>query len=247
MRRSVVAANWKMHGSTTTIAGLLDELLEFDVADVELLVLPPMPYVAQVVGRLRGSRIRTGAQNIHPEPSGAFTGETAAEMVKDLGATHCLIGHSERRQLFGESDALCGQKFAAARRAGLTPVLCVGETEAQRLAGDAEAVVVGQLNAVLAAVGSAALSGALIAYEPVWAIGTGRTATPQDAQSMHAAIRRRLATADLELAAGTRILYGGSIKPANAAALFAQDDVDGGLVGGASLDAKQFLEICKAA
>ena len=236
-----------MHGSTATIAVLLDELLRFDRAVPRLLVLPPTAYLAQVTQRVRGSRIQVGAQNIHPDPAGAYTGETAAEMVADLGATYCLVGHSERRQLFGETDALCARKFAAARRAGLTPILCVGETESQRTEGEAVAVVVAQLNAVLEAVGSAMLEGALIAYEPVWAIGTGRTATPEDAQTMHAAIRQRLQSADRGLALATPILYGGSIKPDNAAALFAQRDVDGGLVGGASLQAKQFLEICKAA
>jgi len=236
-----------MHGSTATIAALLDELLLFDAVDPQLLVLPPAPYLAQVTRRLRGSRVGVGAQNVHPEPAGAFTGETAAEMVADLGATHCLVGHSERRQLFGETDALCARKFAAARRAGLTPILCVGETETQRAQGEAVAVVVAQLNAVLEAVGGAMLNGALIAYEPVWAIGTGRTATPDDAQAMHAAIRERLRSADECLALEMPILYGGSIKPDNAAGLFAQRDVDGGLVGGASLHAKQFLEICRAA
>jgi triosephosphate isomerase (TIM) len=247
MRRSVVAANWKMYGSSATIAGLLDELLGFDADAPQLLVLPPAPYLTQVVERLRGSRIQTGAQNIHPEPAGAFTGEIAAEMVADIGATHCLIGHSERRHLFGETDALCARKFVAARRAGLTPILCVGETEAQRARGEATPVVVAQLNAVLDVVGAAELAGALIAYEPVWAIGTGHTATPSDAQAMHAAIRDRLREADAVLAAEMSILYGGSIKPDNAAALFEQRDVDGGLVGGASLNAKQFLEICRAA
>jgi triosephosphate isomerase (TIM) len=247
MRRSVVAANWKMHGSTAMVAALLDELLRFDAVDPQMLILPPAPYLAQVVQRVRGSRIQVGAQNIHPEPAGAFTGETAAEMVADLGATHCLVGHSERRALFGESDVLCAQKFAAARRAGLAPILCVGETGAQRAQGHAVAVVVAQLNAVLDNVGAAAMAGALIAYEPVWAIGTGQTATPQDAQAMHAAIRQRLQSQDRRLAAEMPILYGGSIKPENAAALFEQRDVDGGLVGGASLNAKQFLEICRAA
>jgi triosephosphate isomerase (TIM) len=236
-----------MHGSTATIARLLDGLVTSAAASTDLLVLPPMPYLAQVVQRLRGTSIRVGAQNIHPEPMGAFTGETAAEMVKDLGATHALIGHSERRQLFGETDTLCTQKFSAALRAGLIPVLCVGETAAERERGDAFAVVARQLNAIIDVVGIAVFETAIVAYEPVWAIGTGRTATPDDAQAMHASIRARVRALDTVVADGLRILYGGSIKAENAAALFAEADVDGGLVGGASLNAGQFMEICRAA
>jgi triosephosphate isomerase len=247
VRRPVVAANWKMHGSSATIATLLDAIVVLQALQVDVLVLPPAPYLAAVVQRLRGTRIGVGAQNIHSEAAGAYTGETAAEMVRDVGATHVLIGHSERRQLFGETDALCAKKFAAALRAGLVPILCVGETAAERERGDAANVVMRQLNAVVDAIGIAGFHDACIAYEPVWAIGTGRTATPADAQAMHETIRAQVRSREAAIAARLPILYGGSIKADNAAALFAQEDVDGGLVGGASLNAGQFLEICRAA
>jgi triosephosphate isomerase len=247
VRRPVVAANWKMHGSSATIATLLDAIVALQTPRTDVLVLPPAPYLPAVAQRLRGTKIGVGAQNIHFEPAGAFTGETAAEMVKDVGATHVLIGHSERRQLFGESDALCAKKFAAALRAGLLPILCVGETAAERERGDAANVVMRQLNAVIDAIGIVGFQDAYIAYEPVWAIGTGRTATPVDAQAMHEMIRAQVQARDAAIAARLPILYGGSIKADNAATLFAQVDVDGGLVGGASLNAGQFLEICKAA
>jgi triosephosphate isomerase (TIM) len=247
VRRPVVAANWKMHGSSATIAGLLDVLMTSEAGAAEVLILPPMPYLAQVVHRLRGTAISVGAQNIHPESAGAYTGETAAEMVKDLGATHVLVGHSERRQLFGETDVMCARKFSAARRAGLMPVLCVGETAAERDRGEEFAVVARQLSAVVDVVGIAAFETAIVAYEPVWAIGTGRSATAADAQAMHASIRTRFRVLDAAIADGLRILYGGSIKSDNAAALFAEADIDGGLVGGASLNAGQFMEICRAA
>ena len=247
MRRPVVAANWKMHGSSATIAGLLDILVTLDARSVEVLVFPPAVYLAAVVQRLCGTVIGVGAQNIHAEPSGAYTGEIAAEMVKDVGATYVLVGHSERRSLCGETDALCARKFAAARRAGLVPILCVGETAAEREGDAAIAVVTRQLNAVIDVAGIEAFDNAIIAYEPVWAIGTGRTATPADAQAMHAMIRARVRLANAGVAEGLRIIYGGSIKADNAAALFSEPDIDGGLVGGASLNAGQFLEICRAA
>src|SRR5262245_26646028 len=236
-----------MHGSSATIATLLDALVALHVPTTDVLVLPPAPYLATVVQRLRGTKIGVGAQNIYSEPAGAYTGETAAEMVKDVGATHVLIGYSERRHLFGESDALCAKKFAAAWRAGLVPILCVGETAEERERGDAVNVVMRQLDAVIEANGIGGLQDACVAYEPVWAIGTGKTATPVDAQAMHGSIRAYIGARDVAIAARLPILYGGSIKPDNAAALFAQPDVDGGLVGGASLNAGQFLEICKAA
>jgi triosephosphate isomerase (TIM) len=236
-----------MHGSIATIGRLLDELLPVRVPRIDVMVFPPMAYIASVVERLRGGAISVGAQNVHPEPAGAYTGEVAAEMVRDLGATHVLVGHSERRRLYGETDELVAQKFAAALRAGLEPLLCVGETSAERDAGRAEEVVTAQLMAVVGKVGVAALARAMIAYEPVWAIGTGRSATPSDAQAMHRAIRARIRAFDASVADGVRILYGGSINAGNAAALFAGADVDGGLVGGASLNAGQFMEICRAA
>jgi len=247
VRRPVVAANWKMHGSSATIATLLDAVVTLQALRAEVLVLPPAPYLLAVVQRLRGTVIGIGAQNIHSEAAGAYTGETAAEMVKDVGATHVLIGHSERRQLFGETDGLCAKKFAAALRAGLVPILCVGETAAERESGDAVLVVTRQLNAIIDAVGIGGFNDAIVAYEPIWAIGTGRTATPADAQAMHAAIRGEVRSRGVAIAERLRIVYGGSIKADNAAALFVQADVDGGLVGGASLNAGQFLEICRAA
>jgi triosephosphate isomerase (TIM) len=247
MRRPVVAGNWKMNGTAASIGALLDGMLPRLEAGCDLAVFPPAVYLPLVHERVRGTAIRVGAQNIHAEPRGAYTGEIAAEMVRDLGGGWVLVGHSERRQHFGESDTQVAAKFRAAQRAGLTPVLCVGETLAQREAGSAIDVVLGQIGAVLAAAGVVALHDALIAYEPVWAIGTGRNAAPADAQEMHAAIRSHLQAEDAAVAAGIRILYGGSVTGDNAGALFAQADVDGGLVGGASLDADQFVRIMEAA
>jgi triosephosphate isomerase (TIM) len=247
VRRRVVAGNWKMHGSMATIERLLDALLPLSVPQTDVVLFPPIAYLSVVVARIKGSDLAAGAQNIHAEPSGAFTGEVAAEMVKDLGATHVLVGHSERRRWFGETDAIVAQKYAAALRAGLVPILCVGETSTERDDGRAEQVVMTQLDAVTGALGVAALQRAMIAYEPVWAIGTGRSATATDAQAMHSAIRARIRTLDGSVADALPILYGGSITDGNAAALFAGADVDGGLVGGASLNAGQFMNICRAA
>ena len=236
-----------MHGSSATIAVLLEELLAVRVPQIDVVVFPPIAYLSWVVERLRGSEIAVGAQNVHPELAGAYTGEVAAEMIKDLGATHVLVGHSERRRLCDESDELVARKFAATRRAGLAPILCVGETLAEREAGRAEEVVAAQLSAIVSLVGIAAFECAMIAYEPVWAIGTGLSATPTDAQSMHHAIRAQIRALDVSIAEDLRILYGGSINGDNAASLFVGTDVDGGLVGGASLNARQFVEICRAA
>jgi triosephosphate isomerase len=235
-----------MNGTTASVELLCDGL-KLKGVHAQVLILPPTAYLAAVVHRVRGKAVDVGAQNIHSAAAGAFTGETAAEMVKDLGGTHVLVGHSERRWQFGETEADTAQKVAAALRAGLIPVLCVGETQAQRDQGDARRVVIKQLNAVLDLVGIRALQNAVVAYEPVWAIGTGRTATPDDAQTMHAVIRAHIGERDAAIAQAMRILYGGSVKADNAAALFAQPDIDGGLVGGASLNAGQFLEICRAA
>lgn len=230
------------------VASLLDVLATPLPADApELALFPPSVYLGEVLGGVRNSGIVVGVQNVHPESAGAFTGEIAAVMVRELGADLALVGHSERRQLFAEDDELVAAKFLAAQAAGLTPVLCVGESLAQRDGGVAEPTVLGQLGVVLERAGTAAFANAVVAYEPVWAIGTGRTATPEDAQAMHAAIRHRVAAADETIAEGLRILYGGSVNATNAAALFAQPDVDGGLVGGASLDAEQFLHIYEAA
>jgi triosephosphate isomerase (TIM) len=246
MRRAVVAGNWKMHGSTTSIGQLLDELRPLRVADVDVIVFPPMTYLASAVSAMKTSAIAVGAQNIHFESEGAYTGEVSAEMIADVGATHVLVGHSERRVMFGETDEVVIRKFAAARRVGLTPILCVGESLVEREAGRAEATVGKQLDAVMQTIDASALRNSIVAYEPVWAIGTGRSATPGDAQQMHRSIRARIRARFGAAADDVRIVYGGSIKSANAAELFAGDDVDGGLVGGASLDARQFVEICKA-
>ncbi|TDJ38478.1 MAG: triose-phosphate isomerase [Gammaproteobacteria bacterium] len=252
MRRPLVAGNWKMNGSSAFakafVASLLDALPTPVPADApELALFPPSVYLGQVVAQLRNSGIAVGVQNVHPESSGAFTGEIAPDMVRDLGADLALVGHSERRQLFAEDDELVVAKFLAVQRAGLTPVLCVGETLAQRDGGVAERTVLSQLEVVLERAGAAAFADAVVAYEPVWAIGTGRTATPEDAQAMHAAIRGRVAETDETIAEGLRILYGGSVNAANASTLFAQPDVDGGLVGGASLDPEQFAHLYEAA
>jgi triosephosphate isomerase len=238
-RTRLVAGNWKMHGSRASNRALLEALAgELDrKSAVEVALCPPYPYLEQVSGLLAGTPIAWGAQNISEHAQGAYTGEVSAAMVKELGCRYALVGHSERRQLYGESDAQVAAKFAAARAAGITPILCVGETLEEREAGRTEAVVARQLEAVMK---NSDFGNALLAYEPVWAIGTGRNATPEQAQAVHAFLRARLS-------AGVRILYGGSVKAANAAAIFAMPDIDGGLIGGASLVAKEFLEIVRAA
>jgi triosephosphate isomerase len=230
-RVRLVAGNWKMHGSRASIAALLDALVAANPSNCA--VCAPYPYLAQVAERLRGSAIAWGAQNASEHAQGAYTGEVSAAMLAEFGCRYVLVGHSERRQLYGESDAQAAAKFAAVKKAGMTPILCVGETLEQRDAGQTEAVVARQLGAV-------EFKDAVLAYEPVWAIGTGRNATPEQAQAVHAFLRRKV-TSD------TPILYGGSVKPQNAAAIFAMPDVDGGLIGGASLVAKDFLDIVKAA
>ena len=236
MRTRLVAGNWKMHGSLAANRALLDALLA-GVQGVECAVCVPFPYLAQAAERLKGTAIALGAQNVSEHAQGAFTGEVSAAMLADLGCRYVLVGHSERRQLYGESDAVAAAKFAAAASAGLRPIFCVGETLAERDAGRTEEVVARQLDAVLA---RGKFGDAVLAYEPVWAIGTGRTATPDQAQEVHAFLRKRVGGA-------TRILYGGSVKAQNAAAIFGMPDVDGGLIGGASLVAADFLAICAAA
>lgn len=249
MRTSLVAGNWKMNGDRARIARLLDALVPVlaDLQGVEVAVCPPYPYIPMAVARLQGTSIAVGAQNLSDRDEGAFTGEVSGPMLADLGCRYVIVGHSERRDLHGESDALVARKFAAARRAGLTPILCVGERLEERDAGRALEVVGRQLEAVLALNPLAELEHAVIAYEPVWAIGTGRTATPGEAQEVHAFVRGRIAARDPGLAARLRILYGGSVTEDNAAGLFAMQDIDGALVGGASLDAARFTAICRAA
>ena len=234
-----------MFGDRQMVAGLLGAVGEASAAlsGLDLAVCPPFPYLTQAGAALQGSAVRLGAQNLAVEASGAFTGEVSGPMLRDVGCHYVIVGHSERRSLFGEDSALVAQKFRAALAAKLTPILCVGEQFAEREAGQTERVVGAQLDAVLELCGAGALAGAVIAYEPVWAIGTGKVATPEQAQAVHRFIRARVGAAGIT----PTLLYGGSVKPDNAAGLFAQPDVDGGLIGGASLVADQFLSICDAA
>jgi len=247
MRRKLVAGNWKMHGSAASAAELVRAVLAGLPGEVEVAVFPPSVYVAGLAAAHSAAAIGFGVQDVSEHAQGAYTGEIAAGMARDVGCRYALVGHSERRQYHAESDARVAAKFAQAQAAGLTPVLCVGETLEQREAGQTEAVVGAQIAAVVAACGAAAFANAVVAYEPVWAIGTGRTASAEQAQAVHAFIRSQIAVHDVMLANSLRILYGGSVKPANAAELFAQADVDGGLIGGASLVADDFLTICRAA
>jgi triosephosphate isomerase (TIM) len=234
-RVRLVAGNWKMHGSRASTLALLDSLSQAipQAGGVLCAVCAPFPYLALVAKRLRGTALAWGAQNVSEHAQGAYTGEVSAAMLSEFGCRYVIVGHSERRQIFGETDRQAAAKFAAVRGAGMTPILCVGETLEERDAGKTEAVVARQLDAV-------DFENGVLAYEPVWAIGTGRNATPEQAQAVHAFLRERVP-------AQTPILYGGSVKPQNAAQIFAMPDVDGGLIGGASLVAKDFLDIVKAA
>ena len=247
MRRKLVAGNWKMHGTRASATELARAIAAQVQRQVDVAIFPPSVYLAELAWQHAKSGIALGAQDVSAHDKGAYTGEVAAAMVKDVGATHTLVGHSERRQYHAESNETVAAKFAQAQAVGLVPVLCVGETLEQRDAGQTESVIAAQLDAVLARSGIGAFANAVIAYEPVWAIGTGRTATPDQAQAVHAFIRGKLAREDATISGSVLILYGGSVKPDNAAALFAQADIDGGLVGGASLAAADFLAICAAA
>jgi triosephosphate isomerase len=249
MRARLVAGNWKMHGSLAANQRLLEAVKAgaAGAPGVEIAVCVPFPYVQQAGSALAGSPIAWGGQTLSEHDSGAFTGEVSGAMLRDLGCRYVIVGHSERRALFGERDAQVAAKFGAARRVGLIPILCVGETLAEREEGATEEVVGRQLRAVIEAAGVGALGDAVIAYEPVWAIGTGKTASPQQAQAVHAFIRGRVAGTDRQLAEGLQLLYGGSVKGTNAAELFAMPDIDGGLIGGASLSADEFAVICRAA
>ena len=249
-RKPVVAANWKMHKTVAETAAFLDEFLaEIDeLADVEVLVCPPYPSLATAVERCRRSNaVRVAAQNMHWEDHGAFTGEVSASMLIELGVGSVILGHSERRAMFGETDEALARKVPAALDAGLQPILCVGETEAQRDGGETEGVLRAQVEADLADVPGERLGRVVIAYEPIWAIGTGRTATPEQAEEAIAFIRSLLAARDAGAAEEVRIVYGGSVKAENAEELFAREGIDGGLVGGASLDPGGFRQICLAA
>ncbi len=251
MRTKLVAGNWKMHGSLADNKALLADVLsgvaQLPPGRVDVAVCAPFPYLSQLQSMLSGSRVSWGAQTVSEHAQGAYTGEVSAAMLREFGCTWVLVGHSERRALYGESDAAVAAKFVAAQKAGLTPVLCVGETLAEREGGVMEQVVARQLDAVISLAGVAALEAAVVAYEPVWAIGTGKTASPQQAQEVHAFIRARVAASSAQVAGKLRVLYGGSVKPGNAQELFAMPDIDGGLIGGAALVAADFLAICAAA
>jgi len=240
MRIPLVAGNWKMHGNRASNRALLDAILAgiAGLEGVECAVCVPFPYLGEVAGRLADTKLAWGAQNLSEHAQGAHTGEVSAAMLKEFGCRYVIVGHSERRQLYGETDAAAAAKFAAVLGQGMTPILCLGETLHEREAGRTEEVVGRQLEAVLLL--NRNFGNAVVAYEPVWAIGTGRTATPEQAQEVHAFLRKRLAP-------GTRLLYGGSVKKDNAAALFAMRDIDGGLIGGASLVAADFIGIVQAA
>jgi len=249
MRDFLVAGNWKMNGSTASskelVAGILQGVPATD--RVELLVCPPFPYLASVSEQVAGSAVSLGAQNVSEHESGAFTGEVAPAMLRDIGCKYVIVGHSERRSLYGETSFEVAAKFKAALDAGLKPILCVGETLEQRESGGTESVVEVQLGAVIDKVGIARFKSAVVAYEPVWAIGTGVTASPEQAQDVHRHIRGVMAGHDAEVAESTQILYGGSMKGDNAAGLLSMPDIDGGLIGGASLKAGDFLAIAEAA
>ncbi|CAA0079954.1 Triosephosphate isomerase [BD1-7 clade bacterium] len=253
MRRKLIIGNWKMNGSPQSVTALAEDLSSgvsnLVLGSVDAVVCPPSVYTAVVVELLAGTSIQVGAQNVCAEAleSGAYTGEVSAQMFAQLGCKFGLVGHSERREYYGESDVVVAAKCAHLLAQSITPVLCVGESLAQRDAGDALDVVSGQVAAIIDVIGIAQFLSVVVAYEPVWAIGTGRTASPQQAQEVHAAIRQCVAGYDSVTAERIQILYGGSVKGANAAELFAMEDIDGALVGGAALDAEEFCVICKSA
>jgi len=249
MRKPFVAGNWKMNGSRasikTLISGIIDGMSR--VKSAQVVVCPSSVYISEVSEMLSGRNIAYGSQDVAKEESGAYTGEVSVSMLKDIGCQYAIIGHSERRALYGESDQIVAEKFVAAQKGEVTPILCVGEVLEEREAGDTEAVVQRQLKAVVDLAGVKALTNSVIAYEPVWAIGTGKTASPEQAQAVHAFIRQWIAEEDAAVAENVQILYGGSVKAANAKELFSQADIDGGLIGGASLAADEFISICEAA
>ncbi|MGD9388280.1 MAG: triose-phosphate isomerase [Gammaproteobacteria bacterium] len=249
MRRILVAGNWKMHGSRELTQALVSGLAQEFAggSPCEIAVCPPYPYLEAAVAAAAGTAVAVGAQDVSDQDQGAFTGQVSGAMLAELGCRYAIVGHSERRTLNGETDELVAQKFIAAQRHGLVPILCVGESLEEREAEETEAVVARQIRAVVAAAGIEAFERAIIAYEPIWAIGTGRTATPDQAQTVHAFIRGLLAKENAKIADFVKVLYGGSVKAANAAEIFAMPDVDGGLVGGASLEVAGFASICRAA
>ena len=248
-RRPLVVGNWKMNGTRASSQQLLADILAGLPADCksDVGVCPPAVYIPEIAASLAGKAVRLGSQNVADQDEGAYTGEISARMLREFDCSLAIVGHSERRAIYGESDALVAARYAKAIAHGVTPILCVGETLEEREANQTFAVIDTQLGAVLDLCGVESLLSAVIAYEPVWAIGTGRTASTEQAQEVHAYIRGEIAKRNADVAAKVQILYGGSVKPDNAPALFGQPDVDGGLIGGASLDAKSFLAICLAA
>ena len=249
MRRPLIAGNWKMHGTRAENAELIEGLLLGlpGQPTADIVVCPPFVYLWELARLLKSSSIALGAQSTCAEPIGAFTGEVSAGMLKDVGCKYVVVGHSERRAIYKEDDALVARKFLATQSQKLIPILCVGETLDERERSLTMQVVSRQLGAVLDLAGVQAMKQAVVAYEPVWAIGTGKNATPSQAQEVHAHIRAEVAARDAKIASELRILYGGSVKAGNAKEIFAMPDVDGGLVGGASLKADEFLKICAAA
>ncbi|MDH5480725.1 MAG: triose-phosphate isomerase [Nitrosomonas sp.] len=248
MRKKLVAGNWKMHGNLAENNDLLNAIISgvTELRSESVAVCVPYPFIPSVQDKLKKTNIAWGAQNVSQYDKGAYTGEVSTTMLNDFGCSYVIVGHSERRTLFGEDSKIVAEKYVAVQKAGLTPILCVGETLEQREAGTTEQVIGEQLNAVIALAGVDSLSKAVIAYEPVWAIGTGKTATPQQAQDIHSFIRSGIATQNASVAENLTIQYGGSVKANNAIELFAMPDIDGGLIGGASLIASDFIAICHA-
>lgn len=244
-RKKLVLGNWKMNGSRTQVSVLLNELKQGLGENNACVVIPPALFLSDVVSQTNGTNIECGAQNVHSKESGAYTGEISASMLAEFGCRYVLVGHSERRQLFGESEKFIAEKFHRVKEHDMIPVLCVGETLADRELGTTEQVIGDQLKAVIDAADSQAFENCIVAYEPVWAIGTGKTATPELAQATHAFIRRFVSEYDFKSSSVLPIVYGGSVNAQNAQGLFSMPDIDGGLVGGASLDARQFVEIVK--
>lgn len=247
MRKTIVAGNWKMNASKESVNTLIEGILSgMNEASSEVIVCAPFPYLSQVESLIQGSSLMLGAQNLNVNSAGAYTGEVSADMIKDFGAQHVIVGHSERRSLYAETNAIVAEKTKTAIDAGLTPLLCVGESLEDRESGNTEAIVEEQINAVIDLIGIESFDQVIIAYEPVWAIGTGLTATPEQAQAVHLFIRNLLADSSEKIAQRTPILYGGSMNAGNAADLISCSDIDGGLIGGAALKAEDFLQICKA-
>lgn len=252
MRQKLVVGNWKMHGSRTQVRQLMEGVAagSAGLEKVEIAVGPTLLHIglaAELCATEGAAHLKLAAQNLFAEPEGAFTGEVSAPMLAEYGVNYVIVGHSERREIFAESDQVVANKFKAAQASGLIPILCVGESLAQRECGTSAEVVLAQLDAVIEAAGIEALQSAVLAYEPIWAIGTGKTASKEQAQEIHQVLREHMAKSSTTVAQGIRILYGGSVKAANATELFSQADIDGGLVGGASLKAEEFVSICKSA